>query len=92
MRAAVADPNSLLHALDKHHGIEGHECSKTEKKQTNVPFGEALKMPKFWALVSRRRHPAPSTPPPPTAHCPLLLTASLSSTAAPHAPLGCSHR
>ena len=33
MRAAVADPNSLLHALDKHHGIEGHENSKTEKKQ-----------------------------------------------------------
>jgi len=45
---AMSDPVSVLAALNKHHGIEGHG---THSEMPEVTLAEALKMPKFWALV-----------------------------------------
>jgi len=45
---SVTDPELVLHQLDKHHAIMGHEHSGSDP---DVAFSDALRMPKFWALV-----------------------------------------
>lgn len=47
---SAADPSLILHSLDKHHAIAGHD-HENHDHEADVTLAEALKMAKFWALV-----------------------------------------
>mmetsp|Transcript_40267 Transcript_40267/g.93974 ORF Transcript_40267/g.93974 Transcript_40267/m.93974 type:complete len:462 (-) Transcript_40267:181-1566(-) len=48
-RLSVVDPQLVLHALQKHHAIDGHD---DEDVSPDVTLLEALRMPKFWAQAA----------------------------------------
>ena len=48
---SAVDPHLILHSLDKHHAIVGHDHDNHDH-DADVTLEEALRMPKFWALVT----------------------------------------